>query len=389
MSSSSSPSTPAAASSSSNANASALQIALAHLQGALTYTESTNIETNRKLWNTYAKSYKEKRDASASGSSAQCEGGGGADGRPSDWVLEMASHVSRDASQLHFLGDEWSDDRSLTQCLDEFLFPLIGVNHLTASTWLESASIGDGLSYLPSPAFATPAVPSTELVVAEIGVGGGRVASRVYGHVKHLYCFDIAEEMLKQAQESIAQLHAQNLASTADASAIAASASPATLPSNISFHLLSSAPSFPPKLLGSCDVVYSFDVLPHVDLHTIYGYFKTVRTILKPNPTEGDRSRPRPRVFLHTANLCAPLGFERFSKQSRYTAGGFYFVSPDIIHQLAAQTGYRIIQQSRCAPTTPACGAASTSTDEFQAARDERSKNLYYQRDFLFVMEVI
>jgi len=40
-------------------------------------------------------------------------------------------------------------------------------------------------------------------VVAEIGVGGGRVAKRMFGKVKSLTCFDISLEMLKKAKVTL------------------------------------------------------------------------------------------------------------------------------------------------------------------------------------------
>jgi ubiquinone/menaquinone biosynthesis C-methylase UbiE len=40
-------------------------------------------------------------------------------------------------------------------------------------------------------------------VAAEIGVGGGRIASRVAPRVKSLVAFDISEEMLKRAKAAL------------------------------------------------------------------------------------------------------------------------------------------------------------------------------------------
>lgn len=304
----------------------------------------------------------------------------------------MASAVSRDASQLEFLGDEWSDDASLTQCMEEFILPYIGVNRLSHSVCCESASLAAGcISHLPPSGLLSVGgspIDSSLMTVAEIGVGGGRVATRVYKHVKHLYCLDIAEEMIQQAKESIAHAHTRqqqaiDKPSTDNESIASPSSTEPTLPSNISFHLLSSAPQFPPRLLGTCDFVYSFDVMPHIDLHTIYAYMKTIKGLLRPNPTGAEvSSRPRPRVFLHTANLCAPLGFDRFSKQTRPTAGGFHFLSPEMIRTLAKQCGYRIIQESRCNTDQMKQGEAGEETAEdnaFKAQQAQRAKNIYYQ----------
>ena len=56
-------------------------------------------ETNKKLWNEYASNYSQANEAAAAAPAAS----GAA---PSEWVLEMASHVQRGAGQLEFLGDE-------------------------------------------------------------------------------------------------------------------------------------------------------------------------------------------------------------------------------------------------------------------------------------------
>ena len=65
--------------------------------------------------------------------------------------------------------------------------------------------------------------------------------------------------------------------------------------------------------------IYSFDVFVHLDLHTIWSYMKTIHRMLLPNG----------KCFLSTSNLLAPLGWERFSTQDKYTVGGFYFTTPD------------------------------------------------------------
>ena len=266
---------------------------LHHLNEALVYTEASNVDTNRKLWTRYAQQYFEPSLAFPSPSSSSPH--------PSDWVQRMAQQVGRSPADLRFIGDEWSDAASLDSSLSAFLYPLL-------------------------------APTST---VAEIGVGGGRVASRVASRVAHLACFDISEAMLSAAREALAP-HASTCA----------------------FHLLTSPSSFPASLHHTFDVVYAFDVLPHVDLHTQRDYFRSLHLLLKPG-REG-------RVFLSVATITTPLGWERFSRQRGYTAGGFYFTSPDTVRALAHHSGWSIIQHS-----TP----------------DPQSTNVYINRDFLFVMQ--
>lgn len=69
------------------------------------------------------------------------------------------------------------------------------------------------------------------------------------------------------------------------------------------------------------DFCYSFDVMVHVDIHTLFRVLKQVRILLKP---EG-------YFMFSVANLCSENGFDRFSKQKNFKVAGFYFMSPDII----------------------------------------------------------
>ena len=72
------------------------------------------------------------------------------------------------------------------------------------------------------------------------------------------------------------------------------------------------------------------------------------------------------RALIHTANLCAPQGFARFAQQKKYTAGGFYFLSPEIVRQLVRQAGQlQVLQESSVAD----------------------SRSMYYQRDYIVLVE--
>jgi hypothetical protein len=73
----------------------------------------------------------------------------------------------------------------------------------------------------------------------------GRVAVQVSPRVQKLYCFDIAEEMIKHAKEALKDRQ------------------------NVEFHLLHK-PQFPTFLHNTLDFIYAFDVFPHIDLHTLW-----------------------------------------------------------------------------------------------------------------------
>ena len=165
--------------------------------------------------------------------------------------------------------------------------------------------------------------------VAEIGVGGGRVAARVAPRVARLHAFDVSSSMLALARETLAGFD------------------------NVAFTLLAE-PRFDAALHGSFDFVYAFDAFVHVDLHTMWRYFQQFALVLKPGG----------RGYVSTGNLMTERGFERFASQAEATQIGFYFMTPDMVRRLLAKAGLAVVRES---PEVPG--------------------NLLLERDFLVVFE--
>jgi SAM-dependent methyltransferase len=168
-----------------------------------------------------------------------------------------------------------------------------------------------------------------DAIVGEIGTGGGRVAALVAPNSKRFHCFDISEGMLELARQALADCP------------------------NVDYVLLAK-PSLPAKLAETFDFLYSFDVFVHLDLHTIWKYLREIERSLSPGG----------HAFIHTANLTAPAGWERFRTQDRYYPESFYFVSPEIVRTLVSHTALRIVEES-------------------QPDRD----NFYLNRDYLVVLQ--
>ena len=265
-----------------------VQMLLSKLQETVVYVPgSGNVETNRKLWDRYAKEW-----------SPQTE-----------WVKRMAGHLPSESGEspekLKHVGDEWSDTKSLEEVVDSYIRPFV----------------------------------SADSAVAEIGSGGGRVAWRACGlenAPKSLHCFDISKEMLKRARETLSH---------------------PSIKTDVKYCLLKDegAGLGSEKWSGMFDFVYSFDVFVHVDLHTMWKYFRYIRCMLKPDTG---------RAFVSTANLTSPGGWARFEKQKKFTVGGFYFVTPDIVRTLVRKSGLEIVKES-----VPSSG------------------NIYYNRDYLIVLK--
>jgi SAM-dependent methyltransferase len=193
------------------------------------------------------------------------------------------------------LGTEWADDTSVVEIVEDYIRP-----------------------------FVTPTS-----VVAEIGVGAGRVATRVAGEVGEFYCFDVSNRMLRQARRELAG-HG-----------------------NVRYARLRQ-PDCPPAFRGRFDFVYAFDVFVHLDLHTIWRYLVAMREMLAP---EG-------RALVHVASLATPLGWDKFSRQKGFSVSGFYFLCPELLATLSEHAGFRVLEASSPDP-----------------------RNLYLNRDHLVVLE--
>eukprot|EP00949_MAST-11_sp_MAST-11-sp1_P001209 g1209.t1 len=254
---------------------------LRHLNTAFVYPDAENWETNRKLWDEYAKEWSQS----------------------SSWVRKMASDVGTGVEDLACIGEEWSDRKSLDEVMA---------------------------------AFVTPNLHDSKLV-AEIGSGGGRMALRVAPHVKTLKCYDISMEMLKRAKAAVDTAGIQN----------------------VTFCLLKQ-PQLPASHSDAYDFIYCFDVMVHMDIHTIWRYLTGIHNLL----------RSGGMAFVSAANLLSRRGWARFSRQKKYSVGGFYFISPDIFRFLVDKANFEIVKDS----------VADT------ARKEGTEGNVYFDRDMLLLL---
>ncbi|MDQ6839882.1 MAG: class I SAM-dependent methyltransferase [Actinomycetota bacterium] len=147
-------------------------------------------------------------------------------------------------------------------------------------------------------------------VAGEIGTGGGRVATMVAPHVAQFHAFDLSAKMLELAREQLRGV------------------------GGTSFHVLD-RPELPADLTARFDFVYSFDVFVHLDLHVQWQYLQEFHRVLKPGG----------KAFIHTANLTASSGWERFVAQDRYRVEGFYFMTPQGVRTLIERSGLRLLEE--------------------------------------------
>jgi SAM-dependent methyltransferase len=170
---------------------------------------------------------------------------------------------------------------------------------------------------------------SPEVEAAEIGPGGGRIARRAAPQVRTLTLFDISPQMLARCKEVLRDR------------------------ANVRYVLLEGL-SFPDDLARRFDFVYAFDVYVHFDLHSLWRHLQGIEQVL----------RPGGHALIHTANLTAPLGWERFAGQERYSVEGHFPLTPEAVRTLVSHTGLRIVRES-----------------------EPRPDNFYLNRDYLAVLQ--
>merc|ERR1712061_9295 len=137
---------------------------------------------------------------------------------------------------------------------------------------------------------------------------------KVVRRVKDLVCFDISTEMLAAARTHLAAQGCEN----------------------VRFQHIDGEKDYPREFDNRFDLVYSFDVFVHIDLHQMRRTLRNIRRMLRPGGI----------FFVSFANLLAPDGWRRFSRQQNYSVGGFYFISPDIARCLLVKCQYEILKIS-------------------------------------------
>jgi len=257
---------------------------LKELDKAVVYN-NTNLSTNQKLWDNYSREWSKSKNNNNNN-------------EINDWVLKMASNVGM-SDDLDCLGDEWAPRSDTLEIINNFIYP-----------YIDNSSI-----------------------VAEIGVGGGRIAKEVINKISTLHCYDVSSEMLTRSKNNIKPINNNN---------------------QIYFTLVDSMNQSLGVSDNFFDFIYSFDVLPHVDLHIIFSYLKEIKRTLKPGG----------KCFISTADLSSKGGWERFEVQSMSTVGGFCFTTPDAVLLLIEKAGLKVVQIG-----------------------ERKDCNVYLYRDFLVVVE--
>jgi SAM-dependent methyltransferase len=315
-----------------------VQQLLKALGEAVVYSPDSNIVTNRKLWDNYALEWDPRAPwvhqmashlppeppnssgagGGSGGGSGDAGGGGGGvggaagaagaavgagDAGPASSPTCRASAGGEAPEHLRLLqhvGDEWSSRAHLQEVVQSFIIPFL----------------------LPS---STSRAAGRVVAAAEIGSGGGRIAVEMWPHVDSLTCFDISSNMLARCEAALAARFRDDGAGNGDDATRGASgprggavreegrgqaAAAASAPRQEKrprktrrfVRLGDQAPfGFEDFHHGAFDFVVCFDVMVHLDLHTIFQYLQHIRLLLK----EGGH------CFFSTANVLSPLGWVR------------------------------------------------------------------------------
>ena len=257
-----------------------VQALLEQLDQAVVYSVGGNMQTNRKLWDNYSQEWSPQQA----------------------WVRKMSANVGMEDS-LEVLGDEWAPRAHTNEIIETFILP-----HTNGGR------------------------------VAEIGVGGGRIARAVVNGTHEFHAFDVSSRMLERTK---GVLMASPRAKPGEG-AVSSFQIDNEYQTLVTFTVVQSENQ---SLLGAeresfFDFIYSFDVLPHVDLHVIFKYLKEFYRTLKPGG----------KCFISTADLTSEGGWARFVAQKSASVGGFCFASPETILYLVEKAGFEVLQRGERRP---------------------------------------
>jgi SAM-dependent methyltransferase len=154
--------------------------------------------------------------------------------------------------------------------------------------------------------------------VLELGCGGGKFSALLRARARRLVCADISPDMLARARVHVGD------------------------GDDVEYHRLNGR-DFAGVPDRSVDMIFSYDVLLHLQPQNIFSYLRDARRIL----------RPRGIFMLHAINLASPGGSDHFEDQYvhetwRHTfddlrrLGHIYFMSEDQLRALAALARFSV-----------------------------------------------
>jgi 2-polyprenyl-3-methyl-5-hydroxy-6-metoxy-1,4-benzoquinol methylase len=190
--------------------------------------------------------------------------------------------------------------------------------------------------------------PETDVV--ELGCGGGKYSQRLAPRCRSLMCTDISEAMIEHARSSLSEREVDG---------------------NVTFRVLNGV-DFAGVPTASADLIFSYDVLLHLQPQNVFSYMLDARRVLRDNGI----------FMLHQINLNSDGGMGHFIGQ--YAAetwkrgfddprrrGHVYFMSEDQMRALATQAGLEV---DRIVSDQGAFNGVTTGRDLVGFLRKKRSR---------------
>jgi SAM-dependent methyltransferase len=182
------------------------------------------------------------------------------------------------------LGDEWGEPAFAERIVDDLSAPYLG----------------------------------PDVDVLELGCGGGKFSALLRARTRRLVCADISPDMLARARVHVGD------------------------GDDVEYHQLNGR-DFAGVPDRSVDMIFSYDVLLHLQPQNIFSYLRDARRIL----------RPRGIFMLHAINLASPGGSDHFEDQYAHDTwrhtfddlrrlGHIYFMSEDQLRALATLARFSV-----------------------------------------------
>lgn len=160
-----------------------------------------------------------------------------------------------------------------------------------------------------------------EVDVIELGCGGGKFSQRLAPRCRSLLCTDISRAMIDHTSETLSQRQVDD---------------------KVSFRVLNGV-DFEGIPSASADLIFSYDVLLHLQPQNVFSYMLDGRRVLRENGV----------FMLHQINLASDGGMWHFLSQysgntwmrgfaDPLRRGHVYFMSEDQLRALAAQAGLSV-----------------------------------------------
>lgn len=232
----------------------------------------------------------------------------------SDWNDYSDHWTRRYGTKYTHLGDEWNDDGTESRIRDEHYFQIYAKRFLRP-----------------------------DMIVLEVGPGGGKWTVRIAPLVKKVIVLDVAETMLERTRARCADEGITNVE-----------------------YVAGNGHDFRPVASQSIDLFFSYDVFVHIAIEDTFPYTGEIARVLKPGGIS----------VCHYAVASTPGAWDRVEQLAwwyrgqAHTLGQYYYFSPESLRRMYEHVGLAVVEshQEWCYCTVVARRLAESVVPQLEGA---------------------